>query len=211
MRIIIFDLDGTLVDSSKAHAKAWVRAFSELGLGVGEEEVLKHFGKSALDLARSVAPTLDKRLVEEAAKLHGFFFDNELFAEVSAFPEVECSLKALKQRGFQMLVASSNPSQRIRAVLRACGIEPYFEECVGIESVCWGKPHPDIFLKAAEIASADPSQCVMVGDSVYDMLAGGLCVGITRKWSPPDALIRAGASAVVKSLHGLVSLLTAVG
>lgn len=163
---LIFDLDGTLVDSMPAHFKAWCAALAEQGKpGVFPEDVFYAMGgRPTRDIVAIIngeqGLTLSPDRVASAKKRH--YLKNldavELIPEVSAIAE--------KHRGkVPMAVASGGSREVVEKTLQILGVSDWFDEVVTSSEVTNGKPAPDIFLEAANRLGVDPSGCVVFEDA----------------------------------------------
>lgn len=171
-KAVVLDMDGTLVDSSEAHLKAWAKAAEALGVEVSRAKIRSEFGKSSIDMAKAFLP---RSRMLEAARFAGLkdriFMEQclDLVKPISGTHEV---LKALRKMGLKTAVASSNPRMLIAEVLDRTRMIQYIDVIVGSEDVSRGKPHPDIVEEAVRRLSVKPCETVYVGDTVYDVEAG---------------------------------------
>jgi len=167
---VIFDWDGTLVDSLEVHLRSWKKAFTELGIEVKLEEIVARFGKPTEDiLSEALPPRLHGKIPELIAMKRKYYLED--LASLKLYPSVENVLKKLKERSVPIALASSMSRKSLYSSLRAMGIEEYFDVIVTVEDVTECKPNPEMLLKAAEKLRVKPENCLMVGDSVFDVLA----------------------------------------
>lgn len=167
---VIFDSDGTLVDSLDAHIRSWKKAFEELGVELLEEEIRRKFGKPATTILSEVLPLRLHGEIPELTKRMQQYFTGQLIS-LRLYPGVEKVLKKLEKRGISMAVATSMNRKGLHSTLQALGIEKYFDVVVTVEDVTRGKPDPEMLLRAAEKLGEKPNRCLMVGDSLSDVLA----------------------------------------
>jgi HAD superfamily hydrolase (TIGR01509 family) len=161
---LIFDCDGTLVDTMPAHYVAWCRALEPHGIALGHEQFLALAGKSTVAtvelLAREQNVTCDAATIARAK--------DDLYrnGEHNA-PAIEIvAAIARRERGRRKLaVASGNTTDIVHATLRGAGIHELFEVVIGADQVTRGKPAPDTFLLAAERLGAKPASCVVYEDA----------------------------------------------
>jgi HAD superfamily hydrolase (TIGR01509 family) len=197
---IIFDLDGTLIDTVYAHVFAWQRALSEANLAIDGWRIHRRIGMSGGLFARAVARELGRRLtqaeVEALQRRHGELF-RQMLPERRPLPGAVELLRELREAGVPHGIATSGRRPEIDASLDALGVGP---ETVVVDrgGVQRAKPAPDLFLEAqARLGTAAPSDCYVVGDAVWDLLAarraGMLSVGLLTGGYGEDELVRAGA------------------
>ena len=180
MRAIIFDCDGTLVDSETLSTEVLVEAAGEHGLEITVPEALAAFrgGKMAdciADLEARLGRSLPETFVPEFRARSAQAFRSRLRAIEGALELVQ-SLSALP---FPICVASSGPMAKIELSLSLTGLLPFFEGRVfsSYDVGVW-KPHPGLFLHAADALGVAPADCVVVEDSLPGMQAG-LAAGMT--------------------------------
>jgi HAD superfamily hydrolase (TIGR01509 family) len=204
IRALIFDLDGTLVDTVYAHVFAWQRALTEAGLAIDGWRVHRRIGMSGGLFARAVAREVGRPLTpEEAVAIqhrHGELF-RELLPERRTLPGARELLAELRAEGIVHGIATSGRRPEIDASLEALGVGA---ETVVVErgDVTRAKPEPDLFLACASRLEVPATECYVVGDAVWDLLAarraGMLSVGVLSGGYGEDELIRAGAFRVYR-------------
>jgi HAD superfamily hydrolase (TIGR01549 family) len=203
VRGLIFDLDGTLVDTVYAHVFAWHRALAEAGLPIEGWRIHRKIGMSgglfARGVAREVGRALDDEEVEAVQRRHGELF-RELQSERRPLPGAVDLLRYLSEAGVPWGIATSGRRPEIDASLEALGVA----DAVVVERghVARAKPEPDLFLAAAERIGLGPDGCYVVGDAVWDLLAarraGMLSVGVLTGGYGEEELLRAGAFLVYR-------------
>jgi HAD superfamily hydrolase (TIGR01509 family) len=214
---LIFDLDGTLVDTVYAHVFAWQRAFAEVGLPIDGWRIHRRIGMSGGLFARAAAREAGRPLsAEETETLqarHGELF-RELLPERRPLPGAAELLRELRETGVVHGIATSGRRPEIDASLEALGVG---EETVVIArgDVLRAKPEPDLFLACAERLGVPPDQCFVVGDATWDLLAarraGMLSVGLLSGGYGEDELTRAGAFRVYRDAEELHQSLDELG
>lgn len=178
VRAIIFDLDGTLVDSVKAHVEAWMDALGKLGIYKRREEVEPLMGLPAL----RIAEILCGGCAEYLATLKNRLFTEKYISLVYLYPDAAA---VAKLEAAKALVTSSS-GYVAREVLKRVGLDRYFAVVIGGDEVARGKPDPEPLLKACDMLGVDPREVAVVGDSPYDVemaVRGGatpICVSRAR-------------------------------
>jgi beta-phosphoglucomutase len=182
----IFDLDGVIVDTAHYHFLAWKRLAAELGYHLSEDENERLKGVSRVQSLDIVLELAGISLPEEE-RLHLADKKNNWFREYvermtpsEIFPGVVDLIHQAKAHGMKVGLASS--SKNAGTVIRMLNIEQEFDACVDGTMITHTKPHPEIFLKAADRLGLEPSSCVVVEDAeagVEAALAAGMkCIGI---------------------------------
>ena len=204
MRALIFDLDGTLVDTVYPHVYAWQRALAEAGFPLDGWRIHRKIGMSGGLFTRAVAREIGRELsADEAEALqqrHGEIF-RELEPARRALPGATAVLGRLRADGVPHGIATSGRRPEIDASLEALGA-PADMVVVARGDVVRAKPEPDLFQECARRLQAEPGECYVVGDAVWDLLAarraGMLSVGLLSGGYGSDELERAGAYRVYR-------------
>jgi len=204
VRGLIFDLDGTLVDTVYAHVLAWHRALAEAGLPIEAWRIHRKIGMSGglftRAVAREVGRNLDEEEVGAVQTRHGELF-RELQPERRPLPGAIDLLRYLSEARIPWGIATSGRRPEIDASLEVLEV-PLDAVVVERGHVARAKPEPDLFLACAERLGLPPDQCYVVGDAVWDLLAarraGMLSVGVLTGGYGEDELIRAGAFLVYR-------------
>ncbi|MEL9940860.1 MAG: HAD family hydrolase [Ignisphaera sp.] len=170
---VVFDLDGTLVDSVEVHVYAWKEACKALGIvkGAEDEEKFVEFvrglvGLAPIDIAYNI--TKDMQMAQRLAEVKQRIYLSKI-GEVKIFPGVDKALENLKKMGLRIAIASSVPRKVIESVIKANNIARYIDAYVGSDEVSKRKPDPEMFLKALERIGVEPTNAVIVGDTEYDI------------------------------------------
>ena len=204
MPALIFDLDGTLVDTVYAHVFSWQRALTERGMAIDGWRLHRRLGMSGGLFARAVARELGRGMTpEEIADVqdrHSELF-RELLPERRALPGAVALLADLRARDVVHGIATSGRRPEINASLAVLDVP---EDGVVVErgDVRRAKPEPDLFLECARRLGATPTECYVIGDAVWDLLAarraGMLSIGLLSGGYGEDELTRAGAYRVYR-------------
>ncbi len=169
---VIFDCDGTLVDSMPAHFEAWCEALAFYGAGgVLREDVFHAMGGRptrdiVVDLNQEYQLKLDPESVA-LAKREAFL---RRLGAVTLIDEVAAFAESLRGK-IPMAVASGGSRMVVEKTLQIVGISDWFEEVVTADDVTEGKPAPDIFLRAADLMGVDPAKCLVLEDAPAGFLA----------------------------------------
>jgi HAD superfamily hydrolase (TIGR01509 family) len=217
LQALIFDLDGTLVDTVYAHVFAWQRALDEAGLPIEGWRIHRRIGMSGGLFARAVAREVGRPLspeeTEAVQQRHGEIF-RSLLPERRPLPGAVELLGTLREYGVLYGIATSGRRPEIDGSLEALGVPP---ETPVVErgDVHRAKPEPDLFLACAERLGVERSDCYVVGDAVWDLLAarraGMLSVGLLSGGYGEDELTRAGAFRVYRDAAELEVSLDELG
>ena len=217
MRALIFDLDGTLIDTVYAHVFAWQRALAEAGLPIEGWRIHRRIGMSGGLFTRAVARELGRPLsdqeVEQIQRRHGELF-RELMPERRPLPGAVALLAHLRDGGVPFGIATSGRRPEIDASLEALGVA---DDVIVVErgDVLRAKPEPDLFLACQERMGVQIRDVTVVGDAVWDLLAarraGMLSVGLLTGGYGEDELARAGAFRVYRDPAELDTSLDELG
>ena len=213
----IFDLDGTLVDSVYQHVLAWREALEEAGIELAVWRIHRRIGMSGgLFVHALLRETGHQVTAEEAARLqqlHAAAYARQV-AQVRPLPGARELLAYLSQVGVPWAIATSGRMESARPALDILGISNDVP-VVTRDQVQHAKPDPDLFLAAAERLGVAISSSVVVGDSVWDLLAArrarALGVGLLSGGYGQDELERAGAYRVYQDPADLLRHLDEVG
>ncbi|MFB9991036.1 HAD family hydrolase [Deinococcus oregonensis] len=167
---VIFDIDGTLVDSNDAHARAWVKAFADESLTVPFDKVRLLIGMGSdqmvprLTEVQKNTPTF-KRL-SESWKQH---FQAEELPYLKAQPGVRALIERLQTRGFRLIVGTSADEALVSDLLKIAGVDDLLTEYTTASDVESSKPEPDIVQAAVTKLGLAPAEVLMVGDTPFDI------------------------------------------
>jgi HAD superfamily hydrolase (TIGR01509 family) len=183
---VLWDLDGTLVDSAHFHWLSWRDTMNAEGLPITYEQFVESFGqKNAGILARWLGPDASAERIQaigdakeaeyrRLARAHG----------LTPLPGAAEWLQRLHARGWKQAIASSAPRENVGVMLEVLGVSGYFDAIVGAEDVTLGKPDPQVFLAAAARLNLQPSRCIVVEDAAVGIeaarRAGIRTIGVSR-------------------------------
>ena len=175
IKAVIFDVDGTLVDSNDLHVEAWQEAFRGCGKEVTYEELHEQMGKGGDQLMPVFCSReeLDK-FGEELERSRTELFANVYLPRVRPFPRVRELFERIKADGLSIALASSAKEEELARHKQSLRIEDLLEAATSADDAERSKPHPDIFQAAlAGIGHVKPEEAVVVGDTPYDVMAAG--------------------------------------
>jgi beta-phosphoglucomutase-like phosphatase (HAD superfamily) len=190
--VIIFDVDGTLVESVKAHAAAWQQVFREFGFDIPFDRIRFQIGKGTDELLKEFLSAEDiERLEEDISKRRVEVFKTEYMPGVVPFPGVQELFDRLRADGHQVVLGTSAKGEELERYLKLIGIEEKTDGHSSSDDAERSKPHPDIFEAAlAKVDGARPEDALVVGDTPYDAIAamrggmrpmGVLCGGFSEQ------------------------------
>jgi HAD superfamily hydrolase (TIGR01509 family) len=208
---VIFDIDGTLVDSVDLHAEAWAVTFAKYGKQIDVNTVRRQIGKGSDQLLPVFfSPAELTQFGEQLEQERSALFKRDYLPRVTAFPQTRELFERIKQDGKHIALASSAKEDEVKVYKQLARIEDLLTGETSSEDVAQSKPHPDIFAAALEQVGNPPVEDVMVvGDTPYDAQAAGkiqlrtigvLCGG----WSE-EALRQAGCVAIYRDPADLLA------
>ena len=210
---VIFDLDGTLVDTVQKRIDGWVDAFRDADIAAAPSQIAPLIGMDGKRLAREVAQQAGRSLSEEETEAidhaAGEAFDRRN-REPEPLPGVAEVLAAIRMIGAKWLIATSSRAAQVRGSVAALGLDDE-PEIVDGSHVEHAKPAPDLLLLAAERMGVPPERCWAIGDSTWDARASvaagmtSVCVMAGSAVTVGD-LLAAGAAVVVPTLADLAGL-----
>jgi HAD superfamily hydrolase (TIGR01509 family) len=203
-KAVLFDIDGTLVDTVDLHAQAWADTFKHFGLDIPAEEVRGQIGKGGDQL---MPVFLDRKTVEKQGEKmeehRSDLFKQRYRPEARAFPQVRELFQAIRARGMTIALASSCKEDELDGYMELAGITDLVDAATSSDDADRSKPYPDIFQAAlGKLDGVSPDEAVVVGDSPYDAEAAGKAglrtIGLLCGGFPAEDLRRAGCVAIYK-------------
>ncbi|KQQ40888.1 HAD family hydrolase [Methylobacterium sp. Leaf125] len=210
VRAVIFDIDGTLLDSVDLHAQAWVDAFAHFGVTVSHDQARSQIGKGGDQL---LPVFLDaERIEREGETIEAYrsdLFKRDYLAKVKPFPGVRALFEHLKDQGLTIALASSGKAKEVEHYQSLMKVEDLTDVVVSSDDVERSKPFPDIFQAALEkLAPITAAEAVVIGDTPYDadaaQKAGLPTIGVLCGGFPEADLKGAGCIALYKDPQDLL-------
>jgi beta-phosphoglucomutase family hydrolase len=206
---VVFDLDGVIIDSHDQHESSWFALAEEMGkpltkalfkesFGMRNEMCIPHIfrwtSEEAHDEIRSIGDRKEELYREYLAT-----------SGIAPLPGVVALLENLAQNEIPISLGSSTSRKNIEVCFSSTGVDRFFGEFyTGAEDVSRGKPHPDVFLKAASKINRSPEQCVVIEDAHVGVEAGiaaGMKVIAVTTTHPAESFAQSGAALIVDSLE----------
>ncbi|EJF50691.1 phosphatase [Enterococcus sp. C1] len=188
---VIFDLDGTLLDSRECSIKATKAAFTEMGLKVPSEVVIEHYMGIPIEESffKMSEQPLDQETATELIRIFRTYYQTYEESTLNVFPEIPHVLEILMKRKVPCFVVSSKKTAVVKRNLAAQSLVAFFEEIIGSDAVSHYKPHPEGIDKVVTHYQFDPTRTIMVGDAIFDIqmgkAAGVKTIAVT--WGSHDA------------------------
>ena len=208
---VIFDVDGTLVDSVDLHARAWQEAFAHFGKQIPYERVRYQIGKGGDQLMPVFLSKEElEEFGEELEKYRGELYKREYMPRVRAFPRVRELFERIQRDGKRIALASSAKADELKTYKKLAGIEDLVEEETSKDDAEKSKPHPDIFEAAlAHLDDPPTSRVIVVGDTPYDAEAAGKAglktIGFLSGGFPREDLRAAGCIRIYNDAADLLA------
>lgn len=199
-----FDIDGTLVDSVDLHARAWQESLHHFGHDLPFDQIRGQIGKGG---DQFLPVFLSREEMEsrgdEIQKYRGDLFMRQYMSQVRPFPDVRALFQRMIGHGWKIALASSAKEKELNIYKDIAHISDLVESQASSEDADKSKPHPDIFLAAAERLDISPQDCIAVGDTPYDAeaadKAGMSVIGVLCGGFPEGQLREAGCQEVYES------------
>ncbi len=210
---IIFDVDGTLVDSNELHVEAFVRTFANYGYKVFPDRIAIEIGKGGDNLVPSIlGPAADKKdgdsIREQEPKEFARLAQQR---KIAVFPKVRELLGEVRRRGLKVVIATSSGKKQLDILTQWSGLDVAAEADVLVtaDDAPSSKPAPDLIVTAVKKSGLSPAQCVMIGDTQWDAHsakhAGVVCLGLRCGGNSVETLMQAGARRVYSDLADVLT------
>ena len=172
IRAVIFDIDGTLVDSNDAHARCWIEAFAKFGKRIEWDVVRHQIGKGGDLLVPDLLNAREmRRFGEQLKEYRGELWKRAYMSDVAPFAGAREALHELHGRGIKLAFASSSSAEEVEYHTQLLGVGELLETATSKDDAEMSKPSPEIFRAALERTGSDEARTLAVGDTPYDILA----------------------------------------
>ncbi len=203
---VIWDVDGTLVDTAELHYQAWCVLAREIDQPFTRADFTGTFGWRNPEIIPKLWGIHDDAVVTELGKRKEDYYRDEAKKGVALLPGVRALMEALSAAGFAQAIGSSAPRNNIDLILEMTKVSIHVGAIVSMEDTRRGKPDPEVFLLAAQRLGVEPARCVVIEDApvgVQAAKAGGMrVVAVTCAGHHPDEKLRAvGADLIVPTLE----------
>lgn len=167
---VLFDVDGTLVDSNYLHVHAWYRAFEDVGLSVEAWRIHRSIGMDGSTLIATLAEYADDATKKRAKDLHSSYY-KQTASLLRPLPGARELLERVKALGLQVVLATSAPDDELEILRAVLDSDDLVDAVTSSKDVDTAKPQPDIIEVALDRAGVDATHAVFVGDTVWDVEA----------------------------------------
>lgn len=211
INFVIFDVDGTLVDSVDLHAKAWQETFKKYGKDIPFQDVRGQIGKGGDQL---MPVFFSKEELDESGekmeKERGELFKSKYLSQVKPFPKVRELFERIEQDGKRIALASSAKEEELEHFKELLNIKDLLDADTNADDAETSKPEPDIFLAAMKkLGNPKPEETIVIGDTPYDSIAAGKAklktIGFLCGGFPEDQLLREGSVEIYKGPADLLA------
>jgi HAD superfamily hydrolase (TIGR01509 family) len=204
---VLFDIDGTLVDSNYLHVDAWDRALQDVGHPADEWRIHRAIGMDSAKLLEALLGDHVEESGEAAKERHTHHYERDA-ERLRPFTHAQDLLRELKDRGLKVVLATSAPANEFEHLQKTLQVDDAIAEYTTSEDVTTAKPEPDVVQVALKKAGVDAGDAIMVGDAVWDMEAAGNAgvrsIGVRSGGYSDAELERAGAIAVYDDVAHLL-------
>lgn len=203
---VLFDVDGTLVDSNYLHVHAWIRAFGEAGVPVDAWRIHRSIGMDGETMLATLASDADEDAREKAQELHSRYYRDSA-PLLRRLPGARELLERIHALGLQVVLATSAPEDELAMTRKVLACDDLLSAVTSSEDVGTAKPRPDIIEVALQRAGVDAHDAVYVGDAVWDVeackRAGVVSLAVLTGGVSRGELENAGAQEVFDSAQEL--------
>lgn len=206
---LIFDLDGTLIDSSQDITHCANLALRQLGLpSITVEQAKKGIGPGSEEFTRTMLPQGEEKRAEEFLRLYRSLYIERCTQATRLYPGVKETLHQLKK--FKLILTTNKPRYMAERIMDHFGLSEYFRLCLGAEDVSNTKPDPEMIRKALNSLGEIPQTAVVVGDTGNDILAGKRAgtktCAVTYGYSSRELLKKEEPDFIIDNLTDLIGL-----
>ena len=210
IKAVLFDVDGTLVDSNDFHISAWQEAFKGAGLSFDRQVIHNQIGKGADMLVPALIPNCEEAEAKKLGEAQGDLFKRKYLKQVKAFPGARDLLVRVRGAGQRVVLASSASQDEVEHYLDLLDIRDVVFATTSADDVNHTKPAPDIFASALQkLPPLTASEVIVVGDTPYDVEAAAKCgidaIALRSGKFSDQSLREAGAVALYDSAEDLLT------
>lgn len=183
IKAILFDLDGTIIDSTENDFLAWQRIFSEYGVSFSYQEYLRILGARGSEVVQTHLQLTQGQEESLLSTQEEYFKDNCTKRGLSLIPHVENILEHTRSTSLKIALATGSSDEKLKFIFDKVPIRAYFDVITTADTVHKGKPDPEVFLQAAEKLGVEPKECLVFEDAPMGVKAakdaGMQCIAIT--------------------------------
>ena len=206
-RAILFDIDGTLVDSNEAHVTAWQQAFAAEQLMFSRSEIHAQIGKGGDNLVPSLAPDIQPEVQERLSRAQGQIYKRHFMPRVEPFAGAREMLRRMVDRGHTFVFASSASREEVDHYVDLLDAGGLISGTTSKDDVASSKPCPDIFEAALALTGSPAERAVVIGDTPFDIVAarraGIDAIAVLSGGFEEEELRRTGALAIYADIAQL--------
>ena len=210
LRGLLFDIDGTLVDSNESHVESWDRAFRHFGKQFSKEELRAHIGKGSDQyIPEFLSPEEIERFGKQLDEYRSELFKKEYLPRVRPFPGVRELFQRIRDDDTKIVLASSGKKDDTEYYIELLKIDSLIEGYTSGDDADRSKPAPDIFSAALKKAKASAGEAITVGDTRFDIEAAAKVnlktIALTCGGTAENVLRQAGAIAIYRDPADLLA------
>lgn len=206
IRTILFDLDGTLIDTNQLIIASFRHTFNHYKLDFTEEQIVEFNGPPLIDTFNQIDPLRVNEMVA-TYRTHNYEVHDQY---VKAFPKVVETLEALKDMGIKLGIVTTKMGPGVKMGLDKTGISDFFDSVITIDDVTHPKPHAEPVLKAMAELSGNPETTLMVGDNSHDIESGKNAsvktAGVAWSQKGKDRLLRYNPTFMLEDMTDLLQI-----
>lgn len=207
-RLVLFDLDGTLIDPYEAITKGAQYALADVGIHISNrDELIPFIGPPLWDSMRAITKSTDEAFIAKVVSKYREYFAEHGVYENKLYPGVVDMLERLKGAGLTLTIATSKLMTSAIEIVKYLGIEHYFDLIIGCEPDGTRSNKDDVIRHVLANVNLDGQEPVMIGDRKFDIIGakktGITSIGITWGYGPREELEEAGADFIVDSMDEL--------
>jgi membrane protein len=169
IRAVLFDIDGTLIDSNELHVEAWVQAFTERGHDIEPAAIRQQIGKGGDNLVPALLPDVEEHEQKGLSEASGRLFKQLFMDRARPFPDARALIDRVGADGRKVVLASSASAEELKHYVDLLGIGDLVAATTSFDDVGTSKPAPDIFAVALKKSGFAAAEVIAVGDTPYDI------------------------------------------